>query len=119
MFKHLLQKPPRFDEDEVFPQRVAYAPGCAGGVGGGEDECGSRGSSLWGRGNCVSPEDASEGDAETGEQTLPQGERQGDSPGGWRGADAGRKERLCGARAEAGAHGLRPSLPRQSLAGAS
>lgn len=38
MFKHLLQKPARCDDDEVLPQSVAYAPGCAGGVGGGEDE---------------------------------------------------------------------------------
>lgn len=41
-----------------------------------------QGTSLWGRGNCISPEDVSKGDAETGEQTLPQGEWQGDSPQG-------------------------------------
>ena len=40
------------------------------------------GTSLWGRGNCISPEDVSEGDAETGEQTLPQGEWQADFPWG-------------------------------------
>lgn len=47
------------------------------------------GTSLWGRGNCISPEDVSEGDAETGEQILPQGEGQGDSP---RGLERGRMQ---------------------------
>ena len=85
--------------------------------------CRARGTSLWGRENCFSPEDASEADAETGEQTLPRGElppRHQNSEGPPRlGAeleqDVGWKERPRGAQGEAGARGLGPSRPRQSL----
>lgn len=98
MFKRLLPKPSRYDDDEVSPQSVAYA-GSAGGLGDRQGGCGSRAPASGAGGTASVRRTCLKGMLRQVSKPCPKESGKGIPSGGWSGAGRrlggmGNEERL-------------------------